>query len=178
VRSVTREDRSVSTNAESTVDGRHSFDFFAGTWKAANRRKLAPLDQQSHEWVEFDGEITCGPILEGMGTIDSVRIPDMPGRGRFEGFTLRLFDPESGLWRIWWASTVSKGLLDLPVVGRWHDDENGTFECDDEIDGVPLKVRYIWKKLSATSVFWEQAFSFDGGQTWDANWITDATKVD
>ena len=167
----------MSTNAEGTVDGRHSFDFFAGTWKAANRRKLAPLDPQSHEWVEFDGEITCGLILEGMGTIDSVRVPDMPGRGRFEGFTLRLFDPDSGLWRIWWASTVSNGLLDIPVVGRWHDDRNGTFECDDEIDGVPLKVRYIWKKLSATSVFWEQAFSFDDGQTWDTNWVTDATKV-
>ena len=168
----------MSTEADSVVDGRHSFDFFAGTWKAANRRKVKPLDPKSQEWVQFDGEITCGPILEGMGNVDSVRVPDMPGRGRFEGFTLRLFDPDSGVWRIWWASTVSKGLLDVPVVGRWHDDHNGIFECDDEIDGVPLRVRYTWKKRSMTSVFWEQAFSFDGGQTWDANWVTEATKVD
>jgi hypothetical protein len=168
----------VSTEAASADDGRHSFDFFAGTWKAACRRKVAPLDPASQEWVAFEGEITCGLILEGLGSIDNFRIPDMPGRGRFEGFTLRLFDSEAGVWRIWWASTVSKGLLDVPVVGRWHDDENGTFECDDEIDGVPLRVRYTWKKLSATSVFWEQAFSLDGGQTWDANWITEGTKID
>lgn len=168
----------MSTETTGTARGRDSFDFFAGTWNAKNRKKVKPLDPESDEWVQFDGEITSGPILEGMGTIDSFRIPDLPGRGKFEGFTLRLFDPGTGLWRIWWASTFSNGQLDVPVVGCWHDENNGTFECDDVIDGVPLRVRYLWKKLSATTVSWEQAFSFDNGVSWDTNWITGATKTD
>jgi hypothetical protein len=157
--------------------GRHSFDFFAGTWAATNRRKLEPLDLASDDWVDFEGEIVCSPILEGMGNTDITRIPDMPGRGRFEGFALRLFDPGTGLWRIWWASTFGNGQLDVPVVGRWNDDTNGVFESDDEIDGVPLKIRYVWRKRSPTSVRWEQAFSFDSGETWDANWVIEATKL-
>jgi hypothetical protein len=166
-----------TTERTDAIDGRHSFDFFAGRWRAANRRKTKPLDASSNEWVEFEGEITSSPILEGMGTTDTFRIPNMPGRGQFEGFTLRLFDPDTGLWRIWWASTFSNGQLDVPVVGRWQDDEKGVFECDDEIDGVPLRVRYVWSKNSPDSVSWEQAFSFDGGSTWDVNWITEATKL-
>jgi hypothetical protein len=158
-------------------DGPHAFDFFAGTWKAENRKRVKPLDPDNTEWVAFDGEIVSQPILHGMGTTDTFRIPDMPGRGDFEGFTLRLLDPDTGLWRIWWASTVSKGQLDTPVVGRFHDERNGTFECDDVIDDLPVRVRYTWKIESATSVHWEQAFSFDDGANWDTNWITDAKRI-
>ena len=113
-------------SAAVAADGRHAFDFFEGTWMASNRKRVKPLDPSDTEWVSFDGEIVSKTILDGMGTTDTFRVPDMPGRGEFEGFTLRLLNPDTGLWRIWWASTASKGELDMPVVGRFQDERNGT----------------------------------------------------
>lgn len=159
------------------VDGRHAFDFFEGTWKAPSRRRMKPLDPTGTEWVSFDAEIVSKSILHGMGSIDITRIPDMPGRGEFEGFTLRLLNPDTGLWRIWWASTVSKGELDVPVVGRFHDERNGIFECDDVVEDQSVKIRYTWRIDSPTAINWTQAYSFDDGVTWDTNWVVDATRV-
>jgi hypothetical protein len=68
------------------------------------------------------------------------------------------------------------GHLDPPVLGRF-DDGIGVFECDDELEGVPLKVRFTWKDITSVSAVWEQSFSFDDGATWDANWTTRHARV-
>jgi hypothetical protein len=159
-----------------TDDGRRDFDFVFGDWKIANRKRVRPLAEGDTEWIEFDAVGEARPILGGIGNIDTYRAPDFPGRPGFEGFTLRLFEPDTKLWRIWWASTISGGRLEPPVVGRFQDG-SGRFECDDVIDGVPLKVRYDWTILSADAIRWEQSFSFDEGATWDSNWIMDSTRI-
>jgi hypothetical protein len=162
--------------ATDTDDGRHDFDFWFGTWRQVNRKRVEPLVEGDPEWVEFESISEARPIVAGLGNIDTFKAPAFPGRPGFEGFSLRLFDPESGLWRIWWASTVGAGQIDPPVVGRFQDGV-GRFVCDDELDGVSVKVRFIWKEITDTSATWEQAFSFDGGKTWDTNWITVATRA-
>jgi len=93
----------------------------------------------------------------------------MPGRGEFHGITLRLFDTEDDVWRIWWASTASPGALDMPVVGRFVDD-HGVFECDDVLSGRQLRVRYEWVRVSQDEAHWQQSFSFDRGDSWQPNW--------
>jgi hypothetical protein len=161
---------------KSTDNSQHDFDFFFGSWQQANRKRVNLLAVDS-EWVEFESFTEAGPILGGLGNIDTYKAPNLPGRPGYEGFTLRLFEPETGLWRIWWASTISNGQLDPPVVGRFRDGI-GLFECDDVIDGVPVKVRFTWKDITRDSATWEQSFSFDDGATWDTNWITRHTRIE
>jgi hypothetical protein len=161
----------------SAEDGRHDFDFVFGKWHIANRKKVDLVVQGDTEWVEFDAEGEARPILGGVGNVDTYKAPDFPGRPGFEGFTLRLFEPETGLWRIWWASTISGGALDEPVVGRFEGG-TGRFECDDVVQGVPVRVRYDWTIKSSDSLLWEQSFSFDNGATWDKNWIMESTRVE
>jgi hypothetical protein len=157
------------------VDGRHDFDFIFGEWRIANRKLEDPLAEEPTEWLEFEATSEAKPILDGLGNIDTVSAPDFPGRPGFHGFSLRLFDPETGLWRIWWASIIGRGQLDTPVVGRFHEGE-GRFECDDVLGGRALKVRYDWTDITPASARWTQSFSFDDGQTFEPNWIADLTR--
>jgi hypothetical protein len=157
-------------------DGRHAFDFFFGSWEQANRKRVRPLVEGDTEWIEFASHSVAGPILGGLGNIDTFDAPDFPDRPGFKGFSLRLFEPETGLWRIWWASSVGNGHLDPPVVGSFRGGV-GVFECDDVLEGVPVKVRFTWKDITPGSATWEQSFSFDGGGTWDVNWTTRHTRV-
>jgi hypothetical protein len=158
-------------------DGRHDFDFLFGAWQIANRKRVNPLVEGDDEWIEFDAFSVAQPIVGGMGNVDTYRAPDFPGRPGFEGFTLRLFEPKTGLWRIWWASSVGSGLLDEPVVGRFEDDGVGRFECDDILEGVHFRVRYEWRVIGADTLNWQQSFSFDGRRTWEPNWVMESTRI-
>ncbi len=108
-------------------------------------------------------------ILCGFGHIHRMYVEDFPGGDSFEGFTLRLYDPVTSTWRIWWSSTRSPGVLEPPVVGRFTDG-HGVFECDEVIAGNPAKVKFEWL-ADVTAPRWQQSFSFDAGATWRVNWM-------
>ncbi|MFC7242126.1 hypothetical protein ACFQO7_06490 [Catellatospora aurea] len=128
------------------------FDFLAGSWDTVQRRLVKAL-AGCDEWYEFDATLDCQVLLDGTGVFDVLRAPE---RG-FEGLTLRLFHPDEQVWRIWWASKNSAGLLDEPVVGRF-DGPVGTFECDDVWEGTQIRVRYRWSKTDPAHPQWEQSF--------------------
>lgn len=117
------------------------------------------------------------PILHGLGNRGRFSTEALPPSGRpFEGFTLRLFDPERDLWSIWWASTAQPGRLDPPVEGRFdHDDGIGRFSCD-VIGGIAVKVRFEWLP-DRDAPEWRQSFSYDGGATWRTNWIMELARL-
>lgn len=161
------------TSAQTRLDGRRDFDFLFGRWTIHNRKLASMREPGCTEWVEFTAEGEARPILGGLGNIDSFITADMPGP--FEGMTLRLFDPQADLWRIWWASTGMPGRLDPPMEGRFSDG-HGVFFCDDVLNGRPIKVRFDWTP-GETSARWEQAFSYDDGQTWEKNWIMSFTRA-
>jgi hypothetical protein len=152
-------------------DGRNDFDFLHGHWHVANRKLRDPFDSAS-DWLEFPARVETRPILNGLGNLDTYLAPDFPGRPHFEALALRLFDIDNRLWRIWWASTTGGGRLDTPLVGGFQDSV-GVFECDDTLAGRKLKVRFEWTNITSASARWQQSFSFDGGQTWQPNWIMD-----
>jgi hypothetical protein len=146
------------------------FDFLVGTWKVHNRR-LKARHVKSSEWDEFPGDLTLRLILGGLGNVDEVAFPT---KG-WSGFTLRLFNPETRLWRIYWVNSRD-GLMQEPVVGSF-DGKVGEFFGDDTDDGKPIYVRYRWDATNPARPRWEQAFSLDRGKTWETNWTTDFTRV-
>jgi hypothetical protein len=168
--------RGAAEPTDGLADGRHDFDFLFGEWRIANRRLGDPVAEKPTTWLDFEATSEARSILGGVGNFDTFSAPGFPGRPDFHGFALRLYDPETALWRIWWASTSGHGLLDTPVVGRFTDGE-GRFECDDVLDGRTLRVRFDWKDITHSSARWEQSFSFDGGQTFQTNWIMKWTRV-
>jgi hypothetical protein len=143
------------------------FDFWPGRWRVSNRRLTDTLDPDCEEWEEFEATSEARAILDGAGNIDHFRIAG----GDYEGFSLRLYDPGEDVWRIWWSSTARPGRLDPPVEGRLGADGRARFECEDVLEGVPIRMRFDWSEITDASARWEQAFSFDGGETWKTNWI-------
>jgi hypothetical protein len=164
-------------SASAGRDGRADFDFIFGRWRVRNRKLADVTDPACDDWAEFGATAQAEPILGGFGHVDRIWADAPPGKEPFEGFTLRLFDPGTGLWRIWWASSRRPGHLDPPVEGSWQDGR-GRFFCDDVLNGQAVKIRFEWTSDSPAAARWEQAFSYDGGATWRINWIMDLTRME
>ena len=144
------------------------FDFFMGRWTVQNRRLTERL-AGSDEWEEFESTSVAHPILGGLGNEDEFRTRHAGG---FIGMSFRFFDPVKRRWSIYWADSRRPGELDPPVFGTFSGDI-GVFEGEDEFEGRPIRVRFIWSGTRTRTPRWEQAFSADGGETWETNWIMD-----
>jgi hypothetical protein len=154
--------------------GLHDFDFIVGEWRVQHRRLKERL-ANSREWVEFDGTSRNWPLMDGWGNVDENLI-NLPG-DTYRGVSLRAYDPKTGQWAIWWVDSRSPhGALDPPVKGKFVNGV-GTFYSDDTLRGKPIRVRYVWSKITPTSAHWEQAFSPDGGKTWEVNWTMEFQRV-
>jgi len=151
----------------------HDFDFLVGHWRS-HHRKLKERLADNHEWVEFDGTLEMHKLMDGYGNVDD-NVFEVPGE-TYRGVGLRAFDAKSQQWSIWWLdSRMPLGPLDPPVRGSFHNGV-GTFYADDTLRGKPVRVRFIWSGITANSCHWEQAFSADGGKTWETNWVMDFTR--
>ncbi|MGC5022833.1 hypothetical protein [Micromonospora sp. DT47] len=147
------------------------FDFFLGRWDVASRR-LVKRHVGSDEWDEFPGASVAHQFFDGGGSFDEV---SFPSRG-FSGATVRIFDPVREEWSIYWMNS-RRGVLEVPpVVGRFADGV-GTFFADDTDEGRPVRCRFVWSGITPTHCRWEQAFSTDGGRSWETNWIMEFTRA-
>jgi hypothetical protein len=157
------------------LSGAHAFDTRPGRW-TAHHRKLKERLAGSRDWIEFDGTQTAWSLMDGRANVDD-NVFDVPG-GPYRGVSLRAYDPQTGQWAIWWLDGRNPfGDLDPPVKGRFVDGV-GTFYADDTLRDRPIRVRFVWSQMTRDSAHWEQAFSADGGRTWETNWITDFRRVE
>ena len=166
----------VPAAAAPARDGSHDFDFLYGHWKMHNRRLLKRF-AGSHDWAEFDSFDDARPLPGGLGDTDEYRTDFF--KKDFVGLTVRTYDPRTGLWSIYWVDNLNmQGVMGIPEVGKF-DGNVGVFEGTDTVNGKSVLVRYTWTLTpgdTKVAAHWEQAFSDDGGKTWETNFMNDLLR--
>jgi hypothetical protein len=165
--------KSDTQNSTTTRDGQHDFGFEIGTWKIHLKRRLHPLTG-STTWVEFDGTSVTRKVWEGRAQLEEFET-NSPTAGHIEGLTLRLYDPQSHQWRLYWANSKD-GIVVPPQIGEFKNGR-GEFYGQDTLNGKSIFIRFIWSNTNTSVPHFEQSFSDDGGKTWEVNWITDQKRV-
>lgn len=154
----------------SPTSSKHDFDFFFGKWELRNR-KLTERLKNSDDWEEFSSTQECYAILHGLGNIDNFLMP----QSDFEGMTVRLFNPATKLWSIYWADS-ERAVLDKPVVGSFSG-QVGHFYSRGEYAGSDVLWRFKWDARDKENPVWSQAISTDMGKSWEWNWYMYMHKI-
>ena len=89
---------------------------------------------------------------------------------------MRLYNPASRQWSIYWANEKNGVMDSVPQIGHFTDG-HGEFYGQDALEGKPIFVRFSWTNTTSASPHFEQSYSEDGGKTWEVNWITEQTRA-
>jgi hypothetical protein len=148
------------------ADGMHDFDWEFGSWKTHVKRRLHPLSG-SQEWADYEGTTIVSQVWNGRANLVEL---DVSGpAGRIEALSLRLYNPEARQWSLNF-SNVTGGTMAIPTIGEFKAGR-GEFYSQETFGGRSILVRFVISEYSAQSARFEQAFSDDGGKTWETNWI-------
>jgi hypothetical protein len=158
--------------AEKARDGQHDFDFNFGSWKTHIQRLQNPLTG-SKTWVEMNGTVVVRKVWDGRGQLEEIEADS--SKGHFEGLTLFLYNPESHQWSQDFASSED-GSLGTPMIGEFKDGR-GELISQEQFKGRTILVRGVWSEIKADSHRFEQAFSDDGGKTWEPNFVATLTRL-
>jgi hypothetical protein len=153
-------------------DGQHDFDFEIGVWKTHISRLQHPLTG-SNTWVEYEGSSVVRKVWNGRANVVELEV-DGPS-GHIEGLSLRLYNPQSHQWSLNFANS-NEGSLGQPTVGEFKNGR-GEFFDQEAFNGRTILVRNVLSDITPNSYRFEQAFSDDGGKTWEGNWVATDTRV-
>jgi hypothetical protein len=162
----------AAKHAAADRDGQHDFDFELGTWKT-HLRILRHSPTGSAQWVEYDGTSFVHSIWNGRANMVELEV-DGPS-GHVEAINLRLYNPSSHQWSLNFANAAA-GTMGVPTVGEFRNGR-GEFFDQEPVNGRMVLVRNIWSDITTDKCHFEQAFSADGGKTWETNWIADDTRI-
>jgi hypothetical protein len=151
--------------ASAEHDGQHDFDFSFGAWKTHISRRLHPLTG-STTWVEYEGTSVVRKIWDGRGSLGETEA-DGPA-GHLEALSLRLYNPQARQWNLTYANGQG-GVLSVPTIGEFKNGRGEFFDTE-ALNGRSILVRNVWSDITPNSCHFEQAFSDDGGKTWEVNW--------
>lgn len=144
------------------------FDFLTGEWRIEHFQ----LTQNGKDWRTVQGEASVFGILNGIGSVEELRIPARD----FSGMGLRLLDVKKQQWSDFWVNARSGELTSPGQTGSFENGA-GIFASDYDEDGKPMKSVGVWDLITPKSCRWRQATSADGGKTWAQNWIMHWKKV-
>jgi hypothetical protein len=153
------------------------FDFLTGHWLIRNRRLRERLAGCT-DWDEFEHPFEARTHLNGLVSVDEGPVP-LPSPHR--GMTFRTYDVAADEWRLHWFDSRTLQMDASPVRGRFVDAPQGRvgdFVAPDTHAGVPILCRFRWTVLGPRSATWEQAFSTDGGATWETNMANTQERLD
>ncbi|GAB3410626.1 hypothetical protein [Flindersiella endophytica] len=154
-------------------DGQRDFDWEIGTWHTNVRVLANPLSPSEDEWLRFEGTSTVRPLMDRRANVVEF---DVSGpNGRIQALNLRLYEPQARRWSLTFTN-LRDGLLTPSVYGGFQDNV-GRFYGDDQVEGRPIKVRFLVVRQGPDKVRFEQAFSADDGKTWETNWIAVDRRV-
>ncbi|HEX8814667.1 MAG TPA: hypothetical protein VF753_04125 [Terriglobales bacterium] len=155
-------------------DGSHDFDFEFGTWKTHVKRLQHPLTG-STTWIDYDGTTVVRKVWDGKANLAELEA-DGP-TGHLQVLSLRLYDPNGHQWSLNTANS-RVGTMSVPTIGEFYKDGHGEFYDTEPFNGRSILVRNVWSDVTPNAWRFEQAFSADGGKTWEVNWIATDTRVD
>jgi len=164
-----------SVRASIVRDGQHDFDYLLGAWSIHLKKRLRPLTG-SNEWIEFDGTVVCRPIWNGHAEVEEFTVDSTEKNIHIHGLAVRLYNPGTREWSIYWANEKN-GVMDTTAQIGHFTDGTGEFYGQDTLDGKPIFVRFRWTNTTSPAPHFEQAYSEDGGRTWEVNWITEQRHV-
>lgn len=153
-------------------EGQHDFDFEFGEWTVELSRLQQPLTG-STEWVHYQGRSVVRRVWGGRANLGELEVEGP--EGRIVGLSMRLYDPSARQWRIHWANSRD-GELGPAMIGQFRD-RRGEFYNQETFRGRAVFVRFIFSDITDDSFRLEQAFSVDGGATWEPNWIARFRRV-
>ena len=154
------------------ADASHDFDPQIGNWQTTLKRLKDPLTA-SQTWLDYRGTTTVRAVMDGRANLVELRVAG--AAGRIDGISLRLYDPTQGQWSLNYAN-LADGSLGIPSLGRFTGGR-GEFYSNEKFRGRDVRVRFVIQPQGADVIHFEQAFSIDGGRTWEVNWIATDTRV-
>jgi len=156
----------------SLPDGQHDFDFNFGKWRTHIRRLDHPLSG-STTWTKMEGTVTVRKVWDGKAQLEEIEA-DGPN-GHWEGTTLFLYNPNSHQWSQDFAG-ASDGVLEPPIIGSFKNGR-GELYGQDTYNGRTILVRGVWSDITPNAHKFEQAFSDDGGKTWEVNFSANLERI-
>jgi hypothetical protein len=156
-----------ATGAAIQRNGQTDFDWEMGSWATKVRVRRNPLSAEAPIWVEYQGTSIVKPLADGHA--NAVELSVAGAKGKIEGLSLRLYNPQSRQWSLNFAS-FGNGMLTAPVYGSFDGKGRGLFYGQDMLDGRAILVRFVITRVSSNEARFDQAYSADGGVTWEDNW--------
>ena len=94
--------------------------------------------------------------------------------GHIEALSLRLYNPDSHQWSLNFSNSAA-GSMATPSVGEFQNGR-GEFYTQESLGSRSILTRFVILNQPPNVIRFEQAFSADGGKTWELNWIATDTR--
>jgi hypothetical protein len=149
------------------------FDYSFGNWREHSKRLLHPLTGDGN-WIDMQGSTAVSKIWNGRASIAEFKAEGPAGP--LEILALRVYNPVARQWSVDFATSAVGELGAVPGLGEFKNGRIDFFDAE-PINGRQTLVRFSCWGLGASRMQTEQAYSADGGKSWEVNWVNQYTRV-